>query len=168
MCDFVFVGVTKTCASVVADTIKRAGLFAAPTGNPCLLAAFPPNDILSVVTDGHCSCGLADERVLEFDADAERQTLHKKGWPDAKIERLVFAKRRREKAQFLAFREAFAHIVQTVNSARIMAHEFSGLVEEETMSLMPPITLSLGEFLARGGTYPHDTICDVQLSESTA
>jgi hypothetical protein len=164
MCHFVFIGVSAAQAALARDAFRSAGFHGSAVGNPRVLAAFPQDDEVTVVTRGGCSCGFTTPPTQGFDEAAARLKYRKKGWSPSKIERAIAGRHPREQPALIEFRNAFAALVTSVGGARILAHSFSGLVETEPLPTLLERTISLAEYLAAGGAIDDDVVLEVRAS----
>ncbi|NUP14197.1 MAG: hypothetical protein HOW73_49820 [Polyangiaceae bacterium] len=165
MCHFVFVGVPEKRRHVLERELTAAGLRVDAVRNPWILAAFPPTDSVAVVTLGGCSCGIYGSPDAAFNEAAERQKLRKKKWSERKIDRAVLGKRRPDGPLLVRFRSAFTQIVRQCSGARLLAHFFSGSVDDEELPIRGQNTLSLAQFLAQDGRYQANVVQHVTAFE---
>jgi hypothetical protein len=101
---------------------------------------------------------------VNFDEQAERRRYEKRGWSPSKIERAMRGRRRpHEGVQFVAFREAFARIVRATGEARLVAHEFSGNIEDEEVALKRGDIVRLVDYIDASGAYERDVVHDVRV-----
>jgi hypothetical protein len=162
MCYFVFVGLPEAQQPLLVERITKAGFEVRGTSNSAVRAAFPKNDVVSVITRGGCSCDICGEPTPAFDEDAERAKYQKKNWSPAKIERAILGKRPLERPVFASFRDSFVQVLHASGAARLLAHSFSGDVETEDVTVRGSRPLPLDQYLQDGGAYEVDVIHNVR------
>ena len=102
-------------------------------------------------------------RQTSFNADEERRRYRRKGWSPSKIERAIEAKRaaherpprQRELAE--SFVEAIRHLASSGARVTLLAHMFSGTLDE-AFETSGTERIPLGSFLEKGGEFPEDTL----------
>jgi len=162
MCYFVFVGLPEAQQPMLVERLTKAGFEVRGTSNSAVRAAFPKNDVVSVITRGGCSCDIWGEPAPAFDEHAERAKYQKKNWSPAKIERAILGKRPLERPVFASFRDCFVQVLHDSGAARLLAHSFSGDAETEDVTVRGSRPLSLDQYLQDGGAYESDVVHHVQ------
>lgn len=165
MCYFVFVAVSHHGHPEVVARFTALGFDVVPTSNSEIRSSFNEHDAISVVSHQGCSCDIYAAKP--FDEDAERARYRKKGWSAAKIERALAGRRPKTQPVCELFKDAFAATVRSCGSARILAHNFKGNVDTESIGSPPLTTITLDHYLSRQGRYPADVVHNVTLSSET-
>ncbi len=174
MCYFVTVGVPEARREAVEDLAKgREGFAVHVVRNRFLIEQFAPGNVLFYVTHGGCSCDLVAEPTGISDAEEEarqRERYRRKGWSEAKIARALES--RGEKKRHARpddprprFVDAIRQWVVSIGQVRLLAHSYSGSVDDEQLERFGQTTVTLAEFLRDEGTFPADTLVDIVRGE---
>ena len=133
MCYFITIGVPTRHRQLV-EALQKGRFRVDPAANPSVARLFPPDDALFTLTYGGCSCDLYAE-------------------PSSK---------RRPRADHPAkFCEAISTLVTAVGHVRLLAHSYSGDIDDEDVGPTAPLTLPLQDFLRQQGAFPVDTAVEL-------
>lgn len=131
-------------------------------------AKLPAGTHLSI-TDGHCACSVYPRRPAANstrDPDDERRRYQRKGWSQAKIDRAIES-RRAARAQpssqpdlAKCFVEAISHLAANGARVTLLAHSFSGGLDE-AFEVAGVERIRIGTFLEKSGEFPEDTLVTI-------
>jgi hypothetical protein len=170
MCYFVTIGVAGKDGLLVEGLGSgREGFGIGRFSNPSVVRLFPPTDVLFTITHGGCSCDIYAAplaRNTDEDEAADRERYRRKGWSEAKISRALEAKRSRAgRAQAHECRERFqaaiSDLVRKIGHVRLLAHMYSGRIDDEEVVSHARMTIPLSEFEHQGGAFASDSIVEV-------
>lgn len=168
MCYFVFIGVPARHREAVESVFAAIQCDIGEVSNPSVRALFPPRVDVVTVTHRGCSCDLVATRSATFDEGAERRRYRKKGWSASKIEAAIRGKRPRERAVFASFRRAVVDFARTTGPIHLLTHIFEGDIRYEEVPACRSVTMTIDDYLDRGGAYDVDTLILLQAGQPPA
>jgi hypothetical protein len=170
MCSLVSVAVSDY-ASDPREVFRAHGFHTAPAANPHMRASLPQDAMVLDVTRSGCSCEFYLSPAIaaaEMDGERERRRYRRKGWPAAKIARVMAEKSAAATAPHRLLHGGCANFCQAVErivrfgaGMQLLAHEFTGRFAEEPVTVLGAVEIGLAEFLAGGGAFPEDTVVKI-------
>jgi hypothetical protein len=171
MCWFITIGVSSAAIPVLQNHQRRRGELAIrECVNPHVVALLSPSDACFEVTHGGCSCDLYAEslHVAPHVHERARRQYEQKGWSQTKIARALEASRAAESTRAArdatsgpkrAFRELIADLARTSGTVRLLAHMYSGLVDEEVVGPGGRCRITWKQFVENG--FPPDVVVEI-------
>ena len=165
MCVFIAVAVAGYRGDVTQPFRERRLKAEALSG--AFAAKLPAGTHLSI-TDGHCACSVFPGRpeITAVDPGEERRRYERKGWSQPKIDRAIEAKRAaharpsRQPDLSKFFVEAIEHLTTSGARVTLLAHSFSGGLDEP-FEVAGVERTRIEAFLAAHGEFPEDTLVTI-------
>ena len=168
MCYFLTIGFPKQHAEQACDKLKRGYIVSRPSNSS--LYDYIPDDhsLFYVTTNEMCSCCLYQEpKDSEQVTERIRKKYNKRGWSKAKIERAIQdhiqAMKDGSNGLIPALRHELVDIVGITKSLLIIVHWYSGLVDEEHVTIKSESEISTYDIINDDFAVAEDTLVTLKL-----